>query len=115
MHGELSWAELSGWLRCGQRPQCVHAAACCFLKRRPGPASACRLDFDEDLPPLDVPALVQRIAQLAQRVDATLATARQGQLLRAGLQVGWVAVGAGTHAGRSVGWCSYCRRNACYA
>ena len=46
-----------------------------------------RLDFDEDLPPLDVPGLVTRIAQLAQRLESTLATARQGQLLRAGLQV----------------------------
>ena len=64
----------------------------------------CRLDFDEDLPPLDVPALVQRIAQLAQRLDSTLATARQGQLLRAGLQVWagqWVNRAAACTAGEA--------------
>lgn len=49
-----------------------------------------RLDFDEDLPPLDVPALVQRVAALGQRLERTLQTARQGQLLRAGLQVALV-------------------------
>ncbi|KAL4457553.1 hypothetical protein ABPG75_012418 [Micractinium tetrahymenae] len=49
-----------------------------------------RLDFDEDLPPLDVPALVQRVARLGQRLERTLQTARQGQLLRAGLQVALV-------------------------
>lgn len=30
MHGELSWAELSGWLRCSQRPAAgmlLHAAS----------------------------------------------------------------------------------------
>ncbi|KAL4440664.1 hypothetical protein ABPG77_000373 [Micractinium sp. CCAP 211/92] len=49
-----------------------------------------RLDFDEDLPPLDVPDLVQRVARLSQRLERTLQTARQGQLLRAGLQVALV-------------------------
>ncbi|GAB4820956.1 hypothetical protein N2152v2_008002 [Parachlorella kessleri] len=49
-----------------------------------------RLDFDEDLPPLDVRELTGRIEALAQRVQRTLSTARQGQLLRTGLQVALV-------------------------
>ncbi|KAI3436570.1 hypothetical protein D9Q98_005986 [Chlorella vulgaris] len=49
-----------------------------------------RIDFDEDLPPLDVPALVQRIQALSQQLAAALDTARQGQLLRSGLQVALV-------------------------
>jgi hypothetical protein len=58
--------------------------------RHPG----CRLDFDDDLPPLDVPALVARVAALSQQLQRTLATARQGQLLRTGLQVRGRAAGA---------------------
>lgn len=46
-----------------------------------------RLDFDEDLPPLDVPGLIDRIRRLSQQLEATLQTARHGQLLRTGLQV----------------------------
>jgi len=46
-----------------------------------------RLDFDEDLPPLDVDAITARIKSVAARVASALATARQGQLLQTGLQV----------------------------
>ncbi|EFN58878.1 hypothetical protein CHLNCDRAFT_19706, partial [Chlorella variabilis] len=49
-----------------------------------------RLDFDEDLPPLDVPGLIDRIRRLSQQLEATLQTARHGQLLRTGLQVALV-------------------------
>jgi tRNA modification GTPase len=49
-----------------------------------------RLDFDEDLPPLDVHSIIQRIKNVAARVAAALATARQGQLLQTGLQVALV-------------------------
>jgi tRNA modification GTPase len=49
-----------------------------------------RLDFDEDLPPLDEPALLASLAAVRARVDAALATARAGRLLRAGLQVALV-------------------------
>lgn len=49
-----------------------------------------RLDFDEDLPPLNVPEVVERIRNVAGKVAAALATARQGQLLRTGLQVALV-------------------------
>ncbi len=46
-----------------------------------------RLNFDEELPPLDVPALRAHVAALATRVEAALRIAKQGQLLRRGLQV----------------------------
>lgn len=49
-----------------------------------------RLDFDEDLPPLDEEQLITRIEAAAGRVDEALSTARQGQLLRSGLQVALV-------------------------
>ncbi|KAL4534575.1 hypothetical protein Ndes2437A_g05348 [Nannochloris sp. 'desiccata'] len=49
-----------------------------------------RLDFDEDLPPLDVEAITNRIKNVAVKVAAALATARQGQLLQTGLQVALV-------------------------
>jgi tRNA modification GTPase len=49
-----------------------------------------RLDFDEDLPPLDLDAITKRIKDVAARVAAALSTARQGQLLQTGLQVALV-------------------------
>ncbi len=54
----------------------------------PSPNTFSSLDFDEELPPLDALAMVDRIRSLSQQVDATLQTARHGQLLRSGLQVG---------------------------
>lgn len=46
-----------------------------------------RLDFDEDLPPLNSEAVANRIASVATSVRAALDTARQGQLLQHGLRV----------------------------
>ncbi|KAK9867994.1 hypothetical protein WJX84_004642 [Apatococcus fuscideae] len=46
-----------------------------------------RLDFDEDMPELSLPAAAEQVAQLRSCVDGALSTARQGQLLRSGLQV----------------------------
>ncbi|GIL54000.1 hypothetical protein Vafri_9551 [Volvox africanus] len=46
-----------------------------------------RLDFDEDLPPIDVPELKRRIEGIQAGIEKTLRTARAGNLLRTGLQV----------------------------
>jgi tRNA modification GTPase len=46
-----------------------------------------RIDFEEDLPPLDQPALVQQLQTIAIDVKHLLATADRGQLLRTGLKV----------------------------
>ncbi|RZM75690.1 tRNA uridine-5-carboxymethylaminomethyl(34) synthesis GTPase MnmE [Leptolyngbya iicbica] len=46
-----------------------------------------RIDFEDDLPPLDEAAVVDQLAQVLQSVTAILATAHQGELLRDGLKV----------------------------
>eukprot|EP00897_Mesotaenium_endlicherianum_P004451 jgi/Mesen1/4033/ME000212S03056 len=46
-----------------------------------------RLDFDEDLPPLDEEWLVQRIDAMWQQLEQALATAKRGQLLQSGMVV----------------------------
>jgi tRNA modification GTPase len=46
-----------------------------------------RLDFEEDLPPLDEAQIRQRLGQMAEQVGAILATAEAGTLLRTGLKV----------------------------
>jgi tRNA modification GTPase len=46
-----------------------------------------RIDFEEDLPPLDQPALVQQLQGIAAEVKHLLATADRGQLLRTGLKI----------------------------
>lgn len=46
-----------------------------------------RIDFEEDLPPLDEPAIAAEISLLLAEVNRILATAAQGQLLRTGLKV----------------------------
>jgi len=46
-----------------------------------------RLDFDEDLPPMDLEGLQQDVADLQAQIEAALRTAREGSLLRNGLQV----------------------------
>jgi tRNA modification GTPase len=46
-----------------------------------------RIDFADDLPPLDVPALIEEIDQLAAQLRSVLDTAERGELLRTGLQV----------------------------
>lgn len=46
-----------------------------------------RIDFEDDLPPLDEPALRQQLAQVQQTIAQLLATADRGELLRSGLKV----------------------------
>jgi tRNA modification GTPase len=46
-----------------------------------------RIDFEEDLPPLDEAAVVAQIEQLLADVTRILATADRGELLRSGLKV----------------------------
>lgn len=46
-----------------------------------------RLDFEDDLPPLDEMGVQMQLAQVAMTVDHILATADQGRLLRSGLNV----------------------------
>jgi tRNA modification GTPase len=46
-----------------------------------------RIDFADDLPPLDVPEICGQIAALRERLTAILATADRGELLRTGLKV----------------------------
>ena len=46
-----------------------------------------RIDFEDDLPPLDEPAVKAQIAQVLADVEQILVTADQGELLRSGLKV----------------------------
>ncbi len=46
-----------------------------------------RIDFEEDLPPLDIGAITAQINQLLAEVSAIVATADRGELLRSGLKV----------------------------
>ena len=46
-----------------------------------------RIDFEEDLPPLDEPALKAQLAKVLAKVEQLLATANHGELLRTGLKV----------------------------
>lgn len=46
-----------------------------------------RIDFEEDLPPLDVAGIVGAIAQITTELSHILATADRGELLRTGLKV----------------------------
>ncbi|MBJ7899180.1 MAG: tRNA uridine-5-carboxymethylaminomethyl(34) synthesis GTPase MnmE [Cyanobacteria bacterium RI_101] len=46
-----------------------------------------RIDFEEDLPPLEIGAVAQGLSQIQKELAAILATAEQGELLRAGLKV----------------------------
>ncbi len=46
-----------------------------------------RIDFADDLPPLDVPDICTQIDQLSSTIDHILATADRGELLRTGLKV----------------------------
>jgi tRNA modification GTPase len=46
-----------------------------------------RIDFEEDLPPLDQGEVQARLAQVLQDVQQILATADRGELLRSGLKV----------------------------
>jgi tRNA modification GTPase len=46
-----------------------------------------RIDFEEDLPPLDELAIISQIQQVLNQLSEILATADQGELLRTGLKV----------------------------
>lgn len=46
-----------------------------------------RIDFEDDLPPLDEELIKHQIQSALTQVDAVLATAEQGELLRSGLKV----------------------------
>ncbi|MEM1293130.1 MAG: tRNA uridine-5-carboxymethylaminomethyl(34) synthesis GTPase MnmE [Cyanobacteria bacterium P01_H01_bin.162] len=46
-----------------------------------------RIDFADDLPPLDESAVAEQLSQVLQTVSAILDTAYQGELLRSGLKV----------------------------
>lgn len=46
-----------------------------------------RLDFDEDLPPLDLPFWIQTLTTMQQALEDILSTAERGSLLRTGLKV----------------------------
>ncbi|MBW4549712.1 MAG: tRNA uridine-5-carboxymethylaminomethyl(34) synthesis GTPase MnmE [Aphanocapsa sp. GSE-SYN-MK-11-07L] len=46
-----------------------------------------RIDFEEDLPPLNAAEIQAQLALIAQKVKTLLATADRGQLLRSGLKV----------------------------
>ncbi|GAX77543.1 hypothetical protein CEUSTIGMA_g4987.t1 [Chlamydomonas eustigma] len=46
-----------------------------------------RLDFDEDMPDMDMQRLKQSVASIQQGIEGALRTARQSTLLRQGLQV----------------------------
>jgi len=46
-----------------------------------------RIDFDEDLPPLDVASMQKRIADVLAQVNQLLGTAERGELLRRGVKV----------------------------
>lgn len=46
-----------------------------------------RIDFEDDLPPLNESELKQQLKSLGQQVNQILATAEQGELLRSGLKV----------------------------
>ncbi|MEM6837959.1 MAG: tRNA uridine-5-carboxymethylaminomethyl(34) synthesis GTPase MnmE [Cyanobacteria bacterium P01_C01_bin.120] len=46
-----------------------------------------RIDFEDDLPPLDEAAIATQIGQVRASVEQILATAHQGELLRSGLKV----------------------------
>ena len=46
-----------------------------------------RVDFEEDLPPLDEGTVVEDLAAVLREIEGIEATASQGELLRTGLKV----------------------------
>ena len=47
-----------------------------------------RLDFDDELPDLDINLLKQRIEKIWETVQEALKTEKRGRLLQTGIQVG---------------------------
>eukprot|EP00879_Flechtneria_rotunda_P033002 GHRR01036514.1.p1 GENE.GHRR01036514.1~~GHRR01036514.1.p1 ORF type:complete len:203 (+),score=26.63 GHRR01036514.1:339-947(+) len=75
-----------------------------------------RLDFDEDLPPLNVKTLIADIIELQKDMEAALRTSRQGNLLRQGLQVCSrtavsMHVGSDNHLNTALIGCSQCKKD----
>lgn len=46
-----------------------------------------RLDFDDEMPPLDVTLVIHKIHKMLQEVDSALETANYDKLLQTGVQV----------------------------
>ena len=46
-----------------------------------------RLDFDDEMPPLDINLVADRIHKMLQEVDGALETANYDKLLQSGVQV----------------------------
>ena len=46
-----------------------------------------RIDFDDEMPPLDLVAMAQKVTHLRQELDAVLQAARRGMLMASGIQV----------------------------
>lgn len=46
-----------------------------------------RLDFDDEMPPLDISLVTDRIHKMLQEVDGALETANYDKLLQSGVQV----------------------------
>lgn len=97
---DLSQAEGVADLVGARSPQAAQAALAGVQGRLAQPIramrSACldilaeveaRIDFEDDLPPLDEAAVRRQLAAVRQQVQAILATAHQGELLRSGLKV----------------------------
>ena len=59
-----------------------------------------RLDFEEDLGPVDAQQLQQQVAELQEEIEEALRTAKQGTLLRNGLQVGRRALWSSSALGK---------------
>ena len=53
-----------------------------------------RIDFEDELPPLDVPALIQQMDDTWQLLQQALASATRGQLLEYGVKVRRTSRGA---------------------
>lgn len=51
-----------------------------------------RLDFDDELPDLEVSLLVQKIEKMRQKVHQALKTEKRGKLLQTGIQVRLVMI-----------------------
>ncbi|MBD2260459.1 tRNA uridine-5-carboxymethylaminomethyl(34) synthesis GTPase MnmE [Pseudanabaena sp. FACHB-2040] len=97
---DLTQAEGIADLVGAQSPQAAQAALAGLQGRLMQPIqtlrSACldmlaeveaRIDFEEDLPPLDEPAICQQLTDALAEVRRILDTAHQGELLRSGLKV----------------------------
>jgi tRNA modification GTPase len=108
---DLTQAESVADLVGAQSPQAAQAALAGVQGRLARPIrdlrSSCmdwlaeieaRIDFEDDLPPLDLPAVTTALQTIATQIDRWLATADRGELLRSGLKV---AIVGRPNAGKS--------------